>query len=243
MAERKVLQKHYPPDYDWRKPLPTVSGYKNGSTNTIQVTWVLPWKIKCLSCSHYFSRGNKFHNTRKQVFAEKYLDKIEVVRLSLKCTNCHREMTFKTNPGTSDYLCERGAYRPYAPVASPSDANSNSPADTEEDRMVNIERRKRDAENEMAVADELEALQGSSARAELWRVKQGQERSPEARTDSRDMQLIADTQAAREAFRSAASQRLDAALTEERIPRNVDSSFLCRPKRKRDMSAELGMKR
>ncbi|KAM3336214.1 hypothetical protein ACQJBY_030288 [Aegilops geniculata] len=116
MGERKVLNKHYPDDFDPAK-IPRRRQPKN---QQIKVRVMLPMSIRCGTCGTYISKGTKF-NSRKGH------------RFYIKCTRCSAEIAFKTDPKNSDYTVESGASRNFEPWR-------------EAEAVVDKEKRKRAAE-------------------------------------------------------------------------------------------------
>lgn len=123
MSERKVLNKYYPPDFDptklIRPKIKTTDKPSGGKANIYHiligyvVRMMLPMTVKCNMCGDYLYIGTKF-NMRKENLTEDYLG-TQIYRFYFKCTRCSHEITMKTDPKNSDYICERGATRNYEP--------------------------------------------------------------------------------------------------------------------------------
>ena len=110
MAERKVLNKYYPPTFD---PAALVRTTKP-KNNQVTVRLMLPMSIQCVNCGEYIHKGKKFNGRKEESVGENYLG-IKVWRFYLKCTTCLSEITFKTDPKRNDYTVERGASRNFEP--------------------------------------------------------------------------------------------------------------------------------
>lgn len=110
MAERKVLVKYYPPDFDPRL-LPNNHRPKGKQDN---VRNMLPMTVKCDHCGSYLYIGTKFNMRKETVWTENYLG-ILIHRFYFKCTYCYAEITFKTDPKNHDYIVEGGGTRNYDP--------------------------------------------------------------------------------------------------------------------------------
>ena len=107
MAERKVLVKYYPPDFNPEKLIRN----KRPKEKQDNVRMMQPFSIKCNTCGNYLYIGTKF-NMRKETCTEEYLS-IKLFRFYQKCTYCYSEITIKTDPKNHDYVCEAGATRNY----------------------------------------------------------------------------------------------------------------------------------
>ncbi|CAF2279422.1 BnaA04g11300D [Brassica napus] len=99
MAERKVLNKNYPADFDPKK-IPCFLKPKNHQK---KIRFMLPVPARCNKCGNYMSEGTKFNRRVEQVTEETYLG-IEIYRFYFKCTNCSAELTIKTDPKNCGYL-------------------------------------------------------------------------------------------------------------------------------------------
>ncbi|GJS47818.1 coiled-coil domain-containing protein 94 [Tanacetum coccineum] len=107
MAERKVLNKYYPPDFDPAK-IPKRRKPKNRQIN---VRNMLIMRIRCKRCGNYSNEGTKFNMRKEVVIGERYLDEVPIFRFYFKCKMCSTEITMKTDPQNSNYTIESGAER------------------------------------------------------------------------------------------------------------------------------------
>ena len=81
MAERKVLNKYYPPDFDPAK-IPKRRKQKN---QQMKVRNMLPMTIQCEKCGDFIGKGTKFNMRKEDVIGETYLDKIRKYRFYFNC--------------------------------------------------------------------------------------------------------------------------------------------------------------
>jgi len=268
MAERKVLTKYYPPDFDPSK-ITRQRGPKSVGPKQQTVRLMAPFSMKCTSCGEFIYRGRKF-NARKETTDEKYYD-IQVYRFYIRCTRCSAEITFKTDPKNMDYICEKGAKRNFEPWREAKLAE-----ETEEERldrleqeeaersaMKELELKTEDTKREMAIADALDEIRTRNARLE--RVDFGAvadavaSRKDDAAELERRKQQEEDAEAARKAFMTEEGEtvrRIDdqdlgsgiasfAAATSADITSAAAAppSFKRVAKKKKDFSAALGIKK
>ena len=106
MTERKVLNKYYPPDYDYRR-IPRLKRERNAQ-------WVqrvmAPFNMRCNTCGHYIYRGTKFNARRETAMGETYLG-LKIFRFYIRCPMCCGDISFKTDIENLDYAIETGATR------------------------------------------------------------------------------------------------------------------------------------
>ncbi|KAJ5517733.1 CWC16 protein [Penicillium expansum] len=184
MAERKVLSKYYPPDFDPSaierkskrsrkdgKPEPKLSASR----------LMTPFSMKCTHCGEYIPKGRKF-NARKETVEEKYLS-VPIFRFYIRCTRCSGEITFRTDPKNNDYQCERGAKRNFEVWRDDKDEKYNDETEEqtldrlekehgakeeqlERDKMAELEDKMLDSKREMQIADALDEIRTRNARIE-----------------------------------------------------------------------------
>ncbi|KAF4842159.1 Pre-mRNA-splicing factor cwf16 [Colletotrichum siamense] len=182
MSERKVVSKYYPPTFDPSQLLPVRHRGKAAAPEGQQVRWAAPFSMQCTLCGEYIGKGRKF-NARKLTLDENYLDAIQIYRLFIRCTRCSREITLRTVPQASDYVCETGAKRITEPWRIGDDM-ANETADerldrlerehekrenTEKTTMEDIEKEALATQTHMAVADALDEVRARNVRLERLR--------------------------------------------------------------------------
>lgn len=292
MSERKVLTKYYPPDFDPSK-IERVRRPASQATKLETVRLMAPFTMQCTTCGEFIYTGRKF-NARKQITGEEYYS-TKIIRFYIKCTRCSAEITFRTDPQTKDFLCERGAKRNFEPWRdrpqereTPEqvlDRLQREEEDEQRDAMGELEAKILDTKREMAIADGLDALQTRNAVHQ--RVEKGEvpvelvvARLPASVADQaqRKQQEMEDEDAARRAFgRTTEQQKVEAedsrdetdeadrddlAAARSAPTKGADDTLLMPPppppslapladfpafarskKRKRDLTAALGIKK
>src|SRR3990167_263705 len=160
MAERKVLVKYYPPDFN---PERLIRNQKQTEKQD-SVRMMLPFSLRCYTCGNYLYIGTKF-NMRKETCDEEYLN-IPIYRFYMKCNHCYSEITMKTDPKNSDYLCERGGARTYEAWKDARAAENTLKDKREKEEKGNamkfLENRTRDSKREMEILDALDEMRNMS---------------------------------------------------------------------------------
>ena len=160
MAERKVLVKYYPPDFN---PERLIKNQKQTDKQD-NVRMMLPFSLKCYTCANYLYIGTKF-NMRKETCEETYLE-IPIYRFYMKCTYCYSEITIKTDPKNHDYVCENGGSRNYEAWRDARAAEHKLIEIRENEEKGNamkfLENRTKDSRREMDILDALDELKNIS---------------------------------------------------------------------------------
>lgn len=162
MGERKVLNRYVPPDFD-----PSIiPKFKRDRTKLAEVRMMLPFSLRCNTCSEYMYRGKKFNSKKETIMDEDYMG-IRKIRFYIKCSVCSAEITFKTDPKNADYECETGASRNFelwrdTQQALEEDAKERE--DEEQDAMKALEHKTMDNKMEMDVLDALDAMKAINQR-------------------------------------------------------------------------------
>lgn len=251
MSERKVLQKYYPPDFDPSK-ITRSRAPKQAGPKVQTVRLMAPFSMKCIACGEYIYKGRKF-NARKETTEEKYLS-ITIFRFYIRCTRCSAEITFKTDPKSLDYTCERGAKRNFEPWRQGSLKEETEEErldrleaeEAEKDTMEELEAKTLDAKTEMAVADALDEIRTRNARFE--RVGGGEASSVAAKPEADESAVAqerADEEAAKRAFQARAEEAAGRMVEEDTaVPeKTVLPTFTRTVKKKKDHGALLGIKK
>ncbi|GBE61325.1 hypothetical protein, conserved [Babesia ovata] len=129
MAERKVLNKYIPPDFDpaalhANRDMLRNDGYGRGKTtfarrikggmsaHMLDIRMMFPFTFRCESCRNFTYIGTKMNSKVMRLKDDTYLG-IEKHRFFAKCPHCSHQIIFKTDPQHSDYLLESGGTRTY----------------------------------------------------------------------------------------------------------------------------------
>jgi hypothetical protein len=187
MAERKVLNKYIPPDFDPAK----VPRRKASRTETKQmkVRMMLPMSVRCSTCGNYMSKGSKFNVRMEDVKDEDYLG-IKIFRFYYKCKNCSAEFCMKTDPKSADYIVEAGATRNYEAGKEASkaleEARKKKEQEEKGDAMKALENRTLNSKRELDMVNALDEMKSLRSRHEqvdletaLRRVREGGRRNEE----------------------------------------------------------------
>jgi hypothetical protein len=153
MAERKVLNKYYPSDFDPDK-LRTIE--KKNTKKICNVRMMLPMTMKCYTCGTYTYIGTKCNMKVEPVEDEDYLG-ITLYRFYYRCSNCFSQITFKTDPKNNDYTAEIGASRNHQPwkdiMLAEEEYKNNKKKEMKDDAMKNLEYRTYDSKREMDILE------------------------------------------------------------------------------------------
>ncbi len=163
MGERKVLNKYYPPDFDPKK-LPKLNVGKNFQC---VIRTMAPFTMRCLTCGNYIYRGKKFNARKETAEGEDYLG-IRIHRFYIRCPVCLTEIIFKTDPKSTDYVIETGAFRTLQAEHLSKMEEERLQQEKEENEannpMMALENRTKESRREMDVIDALEDIRDWNAR-------------------------------------------------------------------------------
>ncbi|KAF8946453.1 hypothetical protein BGZ47_000523 [Haplosporangium gracile] len=157
MAERKVLNKYFPPDFD---PA-LIPRRKQPKDLQHKVRLMTPFSMRCDTCGEYIYKGKKF-NARKETTEETY-HSIKIFRFYIRCNRCAAEITFKTDPANSDYVAEHGAQRNFEPWRGDDSASAEKEEEEENNPMKALENRTQDSKREMEIMDALDEIRTRNA--------------------------------------------------------------------------------
>jgi len=167
MAERKVLNKYIPPDFDPSK-LPKKKAARNASDQQ-KVRTMLPMSVRCSTCGNYMSKGTKFNVRMELVKNEDYLG-MKIFRFYYKCKNCAAEFCMKTDPKSADYIVEAGATRNYEAGKEAGklaeERRRKKEAEEKGDAMKALENRTLDSKRELEMANALDEMKTLRSRHE-----------------------------------------------------------------------------
>ena len=185
MADRKVLNKYYPPDYD-PSHIPRLRASKQ---RQIQSRIMLPMSVQCTQCGEFVYKGKKFNARKEYVAGADYLG-IKRWRFYFRCPSCLQEMTFKTDPQHGGYEVEKGARRNVEPWRDQQREVEEARAEREaeeQDVMKKLENKSKDGRREHELAEVLEEVRERNGRGEKltldelvdWHVRRKQRQEDE----------------------------------------------------------------
>ncbi|KAI8843430.1 CWC16 protein [Chytriomyces cf. hyalinus JEL632] len=162
MSERKVLNKYFPPDFDPAK----IPRRKMAADAQHKVRLMAPFSMRCSTCGDYVYKGKKFNARKEKVENEHYLG-IQIFRFYIRCPKCSAEITFKTDPQNTDYVCEHGAQRNFEPWREETDVTELQRQEKEKEEENNpmkaLENRTVDSKREMDILDALDEIRTKNA--------------------------------------------------------------------------------
>ncbi|KAI5750669.1 YJU2 splicing factor homolog isoform X3 [Diaphorina citri] len=163
MSERKVLNKYYPPDFDPSK-IPRMKLPKN---RQYTVRLMAPFNMRCATCGEYIYKGKKFNARKEDVEDEDYLG-IRIYRFYIKCTRCLQEISFRTDPKSTDYEIEAGAIRNFMALKKAEEQAKKEVEEEKESEANNpmklLENRTEQSKQEMELVEALEELRELNVR-------------------------------------------------------------------------------
>ena len=271
MSERKVLTKYYPPDFDPSK-IARTRGPKAPGPKVQTVRLMAPFSMKCTTCGEYIYKGRKF-NARKETTDEKYFSiaiyrfYIRCTRCSGEITfkTDPKNMDYECEKGAKrNFEVWRDTSKDGQEKESEEERLERLEREEEErGAMEELEMKVVDAKREMEIADALDEIRTRNARNE--RAAKDPSRPNEsdedrlARLEKEKVDREIDEQA-RRAFETESGERVrrigeggggDEGLDDEIAGRGKAGAMLPpppptfkrAPKKKRDLSAVLGIKK
>lgn len=156
MAERKVLNKYYPPDYDPTK-IPRIK--KKNKQNDVRM--MAPFNMKCNTCGNYIANATKF-NAKKETIEDQSYNNLMIFRFYIKCPRCMSPIIFKTNPKNASYEVEHGATENFMALKmAERQAIEEAEAEEEEEKinpMKHLENRTKASKQRMEASEQLQTL-------------------------------------------------------------------------------------
>ncbi|KAI8618410.1 CWC16 protein [Chytriomyces sp. MP71] len=225
MSERKVLNKYFPPDFDPAK----IPRRKMAADAQHKVRLMAPFSMRCSTCGDYVYKGKKFNARKERVEGETYLG-IMIFRFYIRCPRCSAEITFKTDPKNTDYVCEHGAQRNFEPWREETEVTEaqkkEKEAAEENNPMKALENRTIDSKREMDILDALDEIRTKNAGNERVDVDAVLSRLQDAERDKvrriLKQQEDEDEAAARAVFHSASDGLFVRRLLEDDDEESLD---------------------
>ena len=175
MSERKVQNKYISKYFNHEK----LVKLRKPIEKQHNVRMMLPFSLKCNTCSNYFKICTKINMRKETCQNESYLE-IPIYRLYMKCIICYSEISMKTDPKNHDYTLEHGAVRLYESWkdsrASEGLLREIRERDEEGNNMKLLEYKTYDSRREMRALEVLEGIREigrEDERVDLERVREG----------------------------------------------------------------------
>ncbi|KAJ2397632.1 Pre-mRNA-splicing factor cwf16 [Coemansia sp. RSA 2603] len=197
MAERKVINKYFPPDFDPSK-IPRLRRAKGDKPPQTKVRLMSPFAMRCATCGQWIGKGTKF-NARKETTSERF-HSIEIFRFYIRCQRCAGEITYRTDPENNDYKVEKGAQRNFEAWREHKEQEEEREREMKEEEEENdpirrLEKRTEESRREMEVMDALDEIRMRNARDErvvgvseeaLAEIREEEERRKREEEDAED---------------------------------------------------------
>eukprot|EP00041_Stephanoeca_diplocostata_P039510 m.1633511 g.1633511 ORF g.1633511 m.1633511 type:complete len:386 (+) comp25409_c0_seq7:383-1540(+) len=119
MAERKAVNKWYPPDWDpkkgslntywgesWRNGSATVNGRAGAAKGITIIRFETPWNMWCTTCNKMVGRGVRY-NAEKNKVGKYYTTTLW--SFTMRCHMCDGTIIIETDPKNDDYKIVQGA--------------------------------------------------------------------------------------------------------------------------------------
>ncbi|KAJ2884805.1 Pre-mRNA-splicing factor cwf16 [Coemansia aciculifera] len=221
MAERKVLNKYIPPDFDPAK----IPRLRLGKSRQIKVRLMAPFSMRCETCGQWIGKGTKFNARKESVEGEKF-HSIQIYRFYIRCQRCAAEITFKTDPENVNYEVEKGALRNFEPWREEKALNEEQQQTKDEEEENNpikaLENRTEQSRREMDIMDALDELRTQNARGERVAEADVLEAIADRGEEEEELRRLAeeeeDEQLAKQAFQTAGGgRRIKRACEEDAI--------------------------
>ena len=170
MADNKLINRYYPPDFDPSKLLPVkaIRPKRTAGPKQLAIRMMLPFTMKCDHCSQFLFIATKF-NSRCEKIPGKTALGLNAYRFYGSCKHCRGEFIFRTDPERSDYVLESGGTRSYeafkdADLAEEELARSKAEAEAAADEGEKLESKIYDTAEEMRRIEELQELRSLNKR-------------------------------------------------------------------------------
>ena len=113
MADRKAVNKYYPPDWEpkhgsinkYRGQHPLRERAKKISEGILVVRFEMPYNVWCTSCDAHIGKGVRYNAEKKQ--AGNYFS-TKIWSFRMKCHLCSAWMEIQTDPANRDYKMVSG---------------------------------------------------------------------------------------------------------------------------------------